>query len=190
MQRPDDAKRAAIIKTAARMFARSPYHEVRLDDVAAAAKIGKGTVYIYFKSKEDLYDSLLLDGFSQVVDRLRELAAQPSNAWDALERLVNELVMWASENPHFFEMMRRASSELVRPKLSRKRKELGEIFEGVIRTGVKEGVLDDPSPELTGQFIPAFVRSAVRFGPGNLPADDLVQHILRVLGRGIRSVAR
>jgi AcrR family transcriptional regulator len=190
MQRLDDAKRAAIIKTAARLFARSPYHEVRLDDVAASAKIGKGTVYLYFKNKEDLYDSLVLDGFSRAVDRLRELAAEPGAAWERLERLICELVKWAIENPHFFQMMRRASSEQVRPKLSRKRKELGELFEGIIRQGIAEGVLDDPAPELTGQFIPAFVRSAVKFGPGNLPAEDLVRHILRVLGRGIRSESK
>jgi AcrR family transcriptional regulator len=50
MQRLDEAKRKAITKSAARMFAARPFHEVRLDDVAASAKISKGTVYLYFKN--------------------------------------------------------------------------------------------------------------------------------------------
>ena len=57
MQRPDEQKRQLIIDTAARFFATQPFHKVRLDDVAAAAQVGKGTLYIYFKSKEDLYVS-------------------------------------------------------------------------------------------------------------------------------------
>jgi AcrR family transcriptional regulator len=51
MQRLKEAKREAILETAAKLFAQRPFHEVRLEDVASAAHIGKGTVYIYFKSK-------------------------------------------------------------------------------------------------------------------------------------------
>lgn len=44
MQRPDDAKRRQILDTAARLFAAKPFQEVKLDDIAAAAKLGKGTI--------------------------------------------------------------------------------------------------------------------------------------------------
>src|SRR6266480_3299827 len=72
MQRPDEKKRALITATAARLFATQPFHKVRLDDIAAEAKIGKGTLYIYFDSKEDLYFSLIYDGLGRLVDTLRE----------------------------------------------------------------------------------------------------------------------
>ena len=62
MQRPNDKKRRKITDTAARLFATRPFHKVRLDDVAAAAHVGKGTLYVYFKSKDDLYRSLVFDG--------------------------------------------------------------------------------------------------------------------------------
>src|SRR4051812_13319197 len=57
MQRPDEKKRAQIVATAARLFATRPYHKVRLEDIATDARIGKGTLYIYFDNKEDLYFS-------------------------------------------------------------------------------------------------------------------------------------
>src|SRR5687768_18484999 len=122
MQRPDQKKRDTITATAARMFATRPYHEVRLDDIAAAAKIGKGTLYVYFENKEDLYFSLIYDGFARLVDRLKERlgsgaatgdeagtanGAEPElPAPEALERIVRELVGFAFAHPHFFELMR------------------------------------------------------------------------------------
>src|SRR5436189_5663814 len=70
MQRPSEVKRRKISDTAARLFATKPFHKVRLDDVAAAAQVGKGTLYIYFKSKEDLYVSLVSEGFTNLVEQL------------------------------------------------------------------------------------------------------------------------
>src|SRR4051812_3903388 len=98
MQRPDEAKRRAIIDAAAELFASRPFHEVRLDDVAEAASVGKGTLYIYFKNKDDLYGSLILEGFTKLVERLREQiesAPESQTAWQSLTTIVRELVGWA-----------------------------------------------------------------------------------------------
>ena len=45
MQRPHEEKRQPILATAAMMFARHPFHKVRLDDIAAETHVGKGTLY-------------------------------------------------------------------------------------------------------------------------------------------------
>src|SRR5437867_10136200 len=104
MQRPSEVKRRKISDTAARLFAAKPFHKVRLDDVAAAAQVGKGTLYIYFKSKEDLYVSLVGDGFSQLVENLRAIADAPPK--EALAEIIRQLVTFAFAHPHFFELMR------------------------------------------------------------------------------------
>src|SRR5688500_9776467 len=102
MQRPSEIKRRKISDTAARLFATRPFHKVRLDDVAAAAQVGKGTLYIYFKSKEDLYVSLVEDGFSQLVSQLRQNADTPPE--EALREIVRQLVAFSCSHPHFFEL--------------------------------------------------------------------------------------
>src|SRR5882762_4097081 len=104
MRLPDDKKRALILTTAANLFATQPFHKVRLDDVAAAAQVGKGTLYIYFKSKEDLYVSLVGDGFSQLVEKLRGSADAPPK--DALAEIIRQLVSFSFAHPHFFDLMR------------------------------------------------------------------------------------
>jgi AcrR family transcriptional regulator len=187
MQRPDDAKRQAIIDTAAALFARRAYHEVKLDDVAAAARIGKGTVYVYFHSKEHLYDTLVLDSFSEIVGHLNKQSESIDgrSAFETLSSMVADLVNWAYQNPHFYELIRQSSSDRVRPKLRRRRKELGNCFARVIESGVLNAEFVDPLPNVTAQLIPAFVRSAVRWGPRQLPAAELTQHILRIVRQGI-----
>src|SRR5262245_20215588 len=105
MQRPDEQKRLEIMAVAARLFATRPFHEVRLDDVAALAKIGKGTVYVYFDSKEDLFLSLVRDGFSRLVDGLGdELDDSSLGAWERLERIVDGFVGFATRFPHLFQL--------------------------------------------------------------------------------------
>lgn len=53
-----DDKRQAILDAAIFTFARKGFHATRISDVAERAGIGKGTVYLYFESKEDLLISI------------------------------------------------------------------------------------------------------------------------------------
>ena len=55
MRKRQEEKREAIIRAAAGVFARQGYFGARMADVAESAGIGKGTVYEYFRSKEDLF---------------------------------------------------------------------------------------------------------------------------------------
>ena len=50
-----DAKRREIIRAAAAVFTRSGYHVAKMQDIATAAEIGKGTIYEYFSTKEELF---------------------------------------------------------------------------------------------------------------------------------------
>lgn len=191
MQRPDPRKRQAILAVAADLFARRRYDEVRLDELAAAAHIGKGTLYIYFRDKHDLFLSVIHAGMHDLVERLRlRIKQQPDeSAWTAMEEVVRGLVDWAYRFPNLFQLMRGGApdDDAGRRRLRQKRAELAEVIEQVIRRGVRRGELLDPRPDLTAQFVPAFVRSVFRFGPADVRPHELVAHILLVLGRGIRS---
>jgi AcrR family transcriptional regulator len=159
---------------------------VRLDDVAAAAQVGQGTLYIYFKSKEDLYVSLIHDGFSKLVEQIREQAAEAASPDEALEKVVRELVGFAFDHPNLFELLRTAAAQTAHRGLIQKRKELTKILAEVLARGVKAGIWSDPRPELTAVFIPGLVRSAMLYGPKDLREEVLVEQILRLVRRGMQ----
>jgi len=193
MQRPDEAKRAAIMDAAAELFATRPFHEVRLDDIAEAARVGKGTLYIYFKSKDDLYGSLILEGFNRLVERLKtrcDSAGAQESAWETLSLIVRELVIWAKRSPYFFQLIRPGQQTPFPELYEKKRRELVKLIEATIVRGVRAGELNDPRPDLTAQFIPACVRGTLRFITGDVGAETLTNHILRVIGTGILSSRR
>ena len=187
MQRPDEKKRQGIVDAALKLFASRPFHEVRLEDVAAAAKVGKGTVYIYFKSKDDLYGSLISEGFEKLVETLRaQLSDDSEPAWDALKKTIREVVRFSVAHPHVYRLMRMGGPhDHTEAALVTTRKELGKLVEGIIRRGVRRGEMSDPHPELTAQFVPACVRASTLYGPRDVSEDVLVNHIMRVLGQGL-----
>ena len=189
MQRPDEQKRQLIIDTAARLFATQPFHKVRLDDIAAEAHLGKGTLYIYFDSKEDLYFALIYEGFAKLMDELRaELEdEQDRPAVESLRTIVSQLLAFAFQNPHFSELMRTAGavSGQSQPAWREKRKELQRLIEGVVRRGVVRGEFCDPHPELTALCIQGMVRSLMLFGPEGMKEKAVSEHIVRLLTRGI-----
>lgn len=69
-------RREAILAAAADLFARRPYHDVQVDDVAKHAGVGKATLYRYFPSKEELY----LHAFDEALARLELLLHAPPPA--------------------------------------------------------------------------------------------------------------
>ena len=71
------ARRDAILDAALTVFAERGFEAARLDDVAAQAGVAKGTLYLYFKDKEALFEEVVRSAASPIVERLSVLAAAP-----------------------------------------------------------------------------------------------------------------
>jgi AcrR family transcriptional regulator len=190
MQKPNPIKRRRILDAAASLFARQPFHDVRLEDVAAQAGVGKGTIYIYFPGKDELYLCLIDEGFAQLVAELEaQEQGQRGSARAALQRILGALVHFAIEHPHLSELMRSTAGG-AGTRWSKARAELTGVIESTIRRGVKRGEFSDPHPELTAHCIPGLVRSVMLFGPRNLDERVVTRHLGRLLERGLAHEVR
>jgi TetR/AcrR family fatty acid metabolism transcriptional regulator len=75
-----DAKRAQILRAALRILGQRGVSHLKMDDIAAAAAVGKGTLYTYFPSKQDLIGGafgFLLEEFQQFVEARTDMSAAP-----------------------------------------------------------------------------------------------------------------
>src|SRR5919201_2390241 len=63
---PTPGLRQRILRAAEGIFARRDYHEVQMDDVVEASGVGKGTLYRYFPSKQDLFLAVMFDGIQRL----------------------------------------------------------------------------------------------------------------------------
>jgi AcrR family transcriptional regulator len=81
-------RRQTILDAALSVFAERGFGAARLDDVAACAGVAKGTLYLYFKDKEQLFEEVIRGAVSPILERLDALAAAPDLPFEmALEAL-------------------------------------------------------------------------------------------------------
>jgi AcrR family transcriptional regulator len=83
-----EARRQAILDAALHVFAERGFEAARLDDVAVRAGVAKGTLYLYFQSKEALFEALIRSAVTPVIEQFGKVAAAPDispiKALDAL----------------------------------------------------------------------------------------------------------
>ncbi len=95
--REKDAKRRAILGAAIRCFGEKGYDGTTLDEVGRRAEVAKGTLYLYFNSKADLFASLLLkQGFDVFVETLQtelESCRDFPSALEAFSRVFEKLCL-------------------------------------------------------------------------------------------------
>ena len=109
------AKREQIVGAASRVFAARPYHVVCMDDVAEAARVGKGTLYRYFPSKEDLYLGVVAEAFDLLIARLERVEAEDLPAPVALSRMIGAIVETFARHLPFFRLMQQGEARLLPP---------------------------------------------------------------------------
>ena len=186
MRLRDENKRKLIVQTAVKLFSELPFHKVRLDDVAEAAGVGKGTVYIYFKNKEELYYSLVYDGFSGMVDRVKlELQRPDLSCSDKIRTIVAGVIEFCVRQPQIFDVMRNVGVPDASSTWDAKRKEAAELATPVVIEGIKSGEFNESRPERIGLYLMAMVRAAMLYGPKIEDQAELTDHITGVLLRGI-----
>jgi AcrR family transcriptional regulator len=83
-------RRQAILDAALDVFAADGFAAARLEDVAAKAGVAKGTIYLSFKDKEDLFEQIFIGALVPVLQRIETIAAEPSLSFDATLALLYE----------------------------------------------------------------------------------------------------
>ena len=70
----NSAKQKLIIKAATKIFARKGFHQAKMDEIALAAKVAKGTLYYNYASKSKLFAATVTAGMEEIMDKIsREL---------------------------------------------------------------------------------------------------------------------
>ncbi len=78
-------KQAAIMDAAVSIFAKKGYRDTTLDEIAITSEFGKGTIYNYFKSKEDIYSAIIDDVSANLYDIVQQADSENKNSKDFFE---------------------------------------------------------------------------------------------------------
>jgi TetR/AcrR family transcriptional regulator len=187
MRTIDPARREQILETAARLFDRRRYHEVRMEDVAVAAGVAKGTLYRYFDDKEDLYVALLvsaLDRFYREMVTAMQAALGP-------ERKVHVFlecsVTFFETHPYFFDLQQRVESSVNVDRihgLDELRESFFRLVTEIVSELVATGRYAAPDPLAAAMILTGINRQMHRFYPKPWPAG-LVERMAEFFLHGL-----
>ena len=139
MRDPD--KPQQIIEAAVRVFAREGYYNSRVSDIAREAGIAAGTIYLYFRTKDDILVTLFRDKMAEFVGALRKAIAGEPDAASKVRRLVSLHFRMLEENPDLAEVVQvelRQGQKFFRGASSQ---EIGAYF-ALIGSVLEEGVAE------------------------------------------------
>ena len=193
-----EEKRQQILNAALTVFARKGYNPAVLDDVAGKAKVAKGTVYLYFKDKEDLY----LSTFLYVIDNLEKTIFQnikpDMGPFEIMENIARrQIEFFLSEKDYFkifhnmaFSGQTNIQEKFFLPMRSRILK-LQDYLGRVVEQGKKEGSI---SREIDTRIIVnnfmGMVSQSIQYcnqtgSRSELTSDKIVMGIMKMLKNGI-----
>ena len=87
-----------IFNAAIEVFAESGFDQAKMDDIARAAGVAKGTIYYHFKSKEELFVGLMNEGVQKLIDRARRYLNSHKSPTDQLLALVENQIHFYVQN--------------------------------------------------------------------------------------------
>lgn len=90
-RRDPEARRQAILKAGLAVFAAEGFAATKLDDVAEKAGVAKGTIYLHFRDKQDLFEQIVRDAVAPVIARLESVAELPELPTDMVFKALFDL---------------------------------------------------------------------------------------------------
>jgi len=187
----------AIIEAAATVFAEHGFRAARVADIAVRAGIGKGTVYEYFRSKEELFLAVF-DSFAvgTLEETLARLEPRPASSIAVLERFA-DATLGACQKvlylyPLTMEFWSAAATPEFKDSLMGEFRKLyagyREVLAGVIRDGMAAGEI---RPDVDAHHVAAALVGTIDalflqawFDPG-FDAEAAGRHFVAVVLRGI-----
>lgn len=88
----DPIKRAQILEGATKIFMKVGFDAASMNDITRAAGVSKGTLYVYFENKEDLFRAMILEAKGKIFSDLRSILATDGAVEDTLRKFAMTLI--------------------------------------------------------------------------------------------------
>ena len=156
-RRRSDDKRRRILQAAVRVFAKKGYFGARVSEIARRAGVADGTIYLYFKNKEDVLVALFDEVMAEHLERGRAELHAVDGAPARLKHVAEHHLRLFGENPDLavvFQVELRQSTKFLERFTASWLQDYFSLISGVVEEGQREGTLraDLPRKLVTRAF--------------------------------------
>jgi TetR/AcrR family transcriptional regulator, fatty acid metabolism regulator protein len=142
---PSD-KRRLILDAAVRVFARRGFNQCRVSDIADEAGVAYGLVYHYFRSKDEVLDTLFLERWNVMLDVIRQLDGQEIGPREKLYAIASFIVDSYRHDPELMKVIivevTRAANSFGQTHLE-KIKEAYDLMAGIVERAQADGAFKE-----------------------------------------------
>jgi TetR/AcrR family fatty acid metabolism transcriptional regulator len=146
-----------ILDAAVIVIADNGYHQAQVSKIAKQAGVADGTIYLYFKNKEDILISVFQEKMSVFVENLQEIINESASASEMLYRMIEGHFRVLSEDHHLAvvtQLELRQSNKDLRLKINSILKVYLGLLDEILKRGIQNGEFrEDMDIRLTRQVI-------------------------------------
>src|SRR3954462_11244864 len=188
-------KRRQILDAAVRVFARQGFHTCRVSDIADEAGVAYGLVYHYFRSKDEVLDTLFLERWNVMLDAIREVDGQDILARKKLEAIAGFIVDSYRHDPDLMKVIivevTRAASSFGQPPIPKTTEAYTLIGAVVERARAAGEFRSDSSPQFAAmafygaieQVLPGWIFDSLPQSAGGV--DEAKRLIVETICSGL-----
>lgn len=153
----DRPKYRQIIDAAVVVIAENGYHASQVSKIAKQANVADGTIYLYFKNKEDILISVFKEKMGRFIEKIEHAINEQETASDKLLKLINMHYKQLSNSPHLAivtQLELRQSKPELRKEINKVLKSYLNVIDAIIQQGIEEDeIRKDINPQLIRQMI-------------------------------------
>ena len=190
----DKPKYKQIIDAAVIVIAENGYHQAQVSKIAKQAGVADGTIYLYFKNKEDILISVFQEKMGLFVSKLGDILEQEVSASDKLQLMIKSHFDLLANDLHLAivtQLELRQSNHELRIKINGVLREYLLLLDKILVTGVETGEFDkDMDIRLARQMVFGTMDETITTWVMNDHKYDLVSlapKVHRLLMKGMRA---
>lgn len=180
----------AIFEAAVREFSERGYNGATMDEIALKARVAKGTLYYHFKSKEEIFSFVVVEGIKSMQAAISEINEMDLGSFEKIRLICKNQLTLSNDNREFFKVLisqiwgKENRQSEIRMLLNTYFREIEKVME----QAMSEGVVKKGNPKLMsflffGNLIATAIYEIVNNGVQSI--DDTVNEIIELSLRGI-----
>ena len=173
-----------ILEGALSVFKEKGLDGATMDQIATAAGFGKATLYYYFRSKEEVFSAILVDGWQNIWESLEPVIAEEGSPRKTFVNVLIKIAENAQNRPGLFEFLFNVPKAIKLDDQPWKdyQDKLYAIIQGLLEDGVKKGEFPKVDPQLMFKALGGLFMGLVFMGDRNEPVTDKdVENLLNEL---------
>ncbi len=172
-----------ITEAATKVFGEQGFDKARMDDIASEAKLSKGTLYLYFKSKDAIIAHLLDKLFEREFADLRLLAEADLPASEKVVQFINAIIAdlknWMGLIPIMYEFLGRLFRQsIVQQAFKKYMRSYLEMIAPMIQEGIDSGEFKADDAKAVAISLGAIIEGTILLWVYDKESVDLEKHIL------------